>query len=265
MLIALLCPVHNSWALTWERDPLVGKYIAHYSADGYCPADVLEACGISKSECEARLTRAKQTCPAIITASLPAQLDDAQHTRLTARATQCVMDTVRGAEPDMQVADRAGDALWEKIRPRDLDPAVARENLDMITSVRRPAGVKRASLELFVVADHPAKGTYEAAGPTGQTLYLEDKPILTTPDVVSVDVVPDASFEYSAVALHYSEKAASRLKELTTHQANGKMAMLIDGKVTLVLAWFMPLESGSMFSNNYRRAQALELAQRLAP
>jgi hypothetical protein len=265
MLLVLAVHMQNIQALSWERDELVSSLVAKYSVDKYCSAQVLDDCGIASSECSKRIARAKETCPEIIAAALPTQLDDAQETRLIARAVQCVTDIIKGTEPDMKSADRAGDALWEKIRPRDVDPAVARENLAMVVSVPRPAGVKRASVEFYLAVDDSGKGTRAIADPAGRPLYLENKPFMTTTDIASVDVVPDANLQYSAIVLHYSESGARRLLNITTTHRNGKMAMLVDGKLMVVLAWFMPLESASMFSNSYTRKQAMSLAEQIAP
>jgi hypothetical protein len=255
----------NSQALSIGRDEEVNGLVAKYSVDRHCSAEVLHDCAITRSECAERIARAKEICPNTIAAALPTELDNQQENRLFVRAVQCVRDIIKGDEPDMNSADRAAASLWEKIRPRDVDPAVALENLQMIIPVSRPTGVKRATIEFYLAADDPDTSTNQITGPSGEPLYLEKMPFITTTDVISVDVVPDANLQYSAIVLHYNQTAAQRLKNITTTHARGKMAMLVDGKVTVVLAWFMPLESSSMFSKSYSRSEALSLAERIAP
>ena len=204
-------------------------------------------------------------CPAIIAHGLAAELDDKQRYRAIARSYTCVADFVQGKKPDIASADKSADDLWEKIRPREVDPVTALENSEQVFAVSRPPGTRRSTIEFHVAVSGRGKAVREMPDLTGAPLYIQEKPFITTTDIVSVDVMPDSSFRYSSIVLHYSPSAALRLKNITTTSPIGKMAMLVDGKLFTVLNWFVPLESASMFSNSYTRREAMRLAQSFAP
>ncbi|MEO7324615.1 MAG: hypothetical protein ABIW82_07280 [Dokdonella sp.] len=247
------------------RDQEIAKQVNKYSVSRNCTEAFLEDFSIPTAVCAAKVAQAKEDCPAIVGKGLPAELDDNQRYRVIARSHVCIIDTILGKDPDIGYADGTADALWEKVRPRDVDPAIALQNLEQIISVSRPAGTRRARIEFYVAATRPDRTTRELTDLGGSPLYIENKPFITAPDIVSVDVVPASDLNYSAIQLHYSPSAARRLQEITTARRRGKMAVLVDGKILVVLNWFLPLGSSSMFSNSYDRHEAMRLAQSFAP
>lgn len=263
LLLAVFNP--GCEAQSTGRDQEIAKQVNRYSVSKNCSEAFLEGFSIPASACAAKVAQAKETCPAIIGKGLPAELDDNQRYRVIARSHVCIIDTILEKDPDIGYADGTADALWEKVRPHDVDPAIALQNLEQIISVSRPAGTRRASIEFYVAATRPDRSTRELRDLAGAPLYIKKKPFITTPDIVSVDVVPASDLNYSAIQLHYSRSAARRLKEITTSRPRGKMAVLVDGKILVVLNWFLPLESSSMFSNSYDRPEAMRLAQSFAP
>ncbi|MEO5625906.1 MAG: hypothetical protein ABIQ70_07860 [Dokdonella sp.] len=263
LLLAVINP--RCEAQSTARDQEIAKQVNKYSVSNNCSEAFLEDFSIPTAVCAAKVAQAKETCPAIIGKGLPAELDDNQRYRVIARSHVCIIDTILEKDPDIGYADRTADALWEKVRPHEVDPAVALQNLEQIISVSRPAGTRRASIEFYVATTRPDGTTRELTDLEGAPLYIEKEPFITTTDIVSVDVVPASDLNYSAIQLHYSRSAARRLKEITTSRPRGKMVVLVDGKVLVVLNWFLPLESSTMFSNSYDRNEAMRLAQSFAP
>jgi len=254
----------NQQDTTTGRDKEIAALVAKYTVAKNCPTSVLAASGISLAECARRVHEAQKTCPRTIADGMPAELDEKQRFRIVSRSLECVQDNVRGVSCDNRATDSAADELWEKIHPK-VSPALALQNSESLIAVPRPGGVQRAKVEFHVAIEKPGRGTLQVMDLAGSPLDVDSEAFLTNADIVSVDVVPDARLEYSAIVLHYGPAAAQRLRALTTEHAEGRMAMLVDNEVVAVLRWFMPLDAASMFSNSYSREEALRLAQRIAP
>jgi hypothetical protein len=142
----------------------------------------------------------------------------------------------------------------------------ALNNEDFVFSVSRPHDIPRASIRIHEVVDRFAPASKVTQDAAGDPMYIIDAPFITTRDVTSVDVVPDAAYEYFCVVLHFAPAAAQRLKGITgIASTNHMVAVYVDDRLLVVLRSIVPLESTSMFSDSYSREEALRLAQHLAP
>jgi len=140
-----------------------------------------------------------------------------------------------------------------------------RNDPDWMYSIARPAKTPRASAAFHAVVAQPNATSRELADFTGNRLFVDQAPFITTPDISAVDVVPDPQYRYFMVAFHFAPAAAQRLKRITSADMHGRIALLVNGKLIVLLQTIVPLESTVMFSRSYSREDAIALAQSLAP
>ena len=100
-----------------------------------------------------------------------------------------------------------------------------------------PAGARRSALELRLVLDEPAPGSFELTDEAGETLILSLEAVATERDIVKAEVVSSATLGAFSVNLHFSPEAAERMRKVSGENVGRRMAVVLDGK--LFMAPFM--------------------------
>jgi preprotein translocase subunit SecD len=133
-------------------------------------------------------------------------------------------------------------------------------------AVRRPAGVPRASLAFHSVLAKPGTGGLQFVDQSGCAVTLANTPFITNDDVIGVNVSIQSDFEHYVVTLHFSDGASARLKAATAmDHPSRRFGVLIDGELFIVGRAVVPLDRSVQLANQFTKAEATDLAQRLAP
>lgn len=136
------------------------------------------------------------------------------------------------------------------------------------SQVRRPPGVPHASLEFRLVLEQSASGATELVDSDGKRLLVAADPIATQRDITRTEVgresfLPDQG-SY-VIYVHFTEDAASRLREFSSQNLNRRLAIVFDGELLLAPVILTPFDSPVMIQGTYTQADATRIAERLAP
>jgi hypothetical protein len=131
--------------------------------------------------------------------------------------------------------------------------------------VQRPAGVPQASVAFRLVVDQSAPGTIELQGPDGKPLMLAAETVLTQRDITKVEVGSALTPPYFQIYLHFSPDAAQRLHQLSSHNILRRLAIVVDRRVLIAATIHSTLDSPVLIEGAYTRADAIRMAERLAP
>lgn len=136
------------------------------------------------------------------------------------------------------------------------------------SQIHRPAGAPRSTLEFRLVLDPPAPGAAEMADTSGTRLLVSADAVVTHRDITRVEVgresfLPDQ--DSYIVYVHFTGDAADRLREFSSQNLGSRLAIVLDGELLLAPVLLTPFDSPVMIQGNYTRADALRIAERLAP
>lgn len=127
------------------------------------------------------------------------------------------------------------------------------------------AGAPRSALELRLVLDEPAPGSFELTDEAGKTLILSPDAVVTERDIVKAEVVSSASLGAFSVNLHFSPEAAERMHKVSGENVGRRMAFVLDGKIFMAPFVRSTFSSPVLIDNYYSREEAERVAKRLAP
>ena len=128
-----------------------------------------------------------------------------------------------------------------------------------------PAGAPRSALEIRLVLDEPAPGSFELTDKTGKTLILSPDAVATERDIVKAEVVSSATLGAFSVNLHFSPEAAERMRKVSGENIGGRVAVVLDGKIFMAPFIRSTFSSPVLIDNYYSREEAERVAERLAP
>jgi preprotein translocase subunit SecD len=128
-----------------------------------------------------------------------------------------------------------------------------------------PAGASRSALELRLVLDEPAPGSFELTDEAGKTLILSPDAVVTERDIVMAEVVHSATLGASSVSVHFSPEAAERLRKVSGENVGRRMAFVLDGKIFMAPFIRSTFASPVLIDSYYSREEAKRVAERLAP
>lgn len=121
------------------------------------------------------------------------------------------------------------------------------------------------ALELRLVLDAPAPGSFELKDEAGETLILSPDVVVTARDVVKAEILDSVTLGAFAVAVHFSPEAAERMRKVSSENVGGRMAFLLDGKIFMAPYMRSTLASPVLIDGNFSRKEAARIAERLAP
>jgi preprotein translocase subunit SecD len=127
------------------------------------------------------------------------------------------------------------------------------------------AAAPRSALELRLVLDEPAPGSFELTDEAGETLILSPDAVVTVGDVVKTEIVDSATMGAFSVAVHFSQEAAERMRKVSGENVGRRMAFVLDGKVFIAPYIRSPLASPVLIDSNFSREDAEWVAEHLAP
>ena len=145
---------------------------------------------------------------------------------------------------------RSGEPQRKAIGPSDVQP---------------PAESPRSALELRLVLDEPAPGSFELTDEAGGTLILSPDAVVTEGDIVKAEVVSSATLGAFSVSVHFSPEAAERMRKVSGENVGRRMAFVLDGKVFMAPYMRSTLASPVLIDSYYSRKEAERIAERLAP
>jgi len=124
-----------------------------------------------------------------------------------------------------------------------------------LTALQAPAASR---LEIRLAEETPAPGLEEVTGGDPlRRLYLHETPVVTGADVLRAELIDTGTPAFN-VGVQFSPEAAERLRRATAAHIGRPAAILIDGRVALVVTVRSPLGDSAMLSGITRdRAEAL--------
>ena len=134
-----------------------------------------------------------------------------------------------------------------------------------LSDVQPPAGAPRSVLELRLVLDGPAPGSFELTDEAGETLILSPDAVVTEREIVKAEVVSSATLGAFSVNVHFSPKAAERIHKVSSENVGRRMAFVLDGKIFMAPYMRSTFSSPVLIDNYYSRQEAERVAERLAP
>lgn len=105
---------------------------------------------------------------------------------------------------------------------------------------RAPREIKRSAVTFHLVANEARSGYEEVKTPSGETLYIANKPMFTGGDVSAARLLGVEEGANVVVTLH--QNAARRFRSLERRGAADKLAVRVDGEV-LAAAKVQPLQA----------------------